>query len=230
MTSEKTKEEILAEVISEEATNKRQAEGLQHLLEEATRWAEYYEASAKKDTGWSRGDSIRRSRLYRAKIKTLKAELPFKENGWKAQGGKPTCKPVDELKVAFIDKNGRKWYNLSLRLPYSEMRALEETFSLMRNRRNYALRNMLRKECGLPELAGFNPDPMSRYVKGLRNKHKISQRQLSEITGINQSYISIIENAGLTKEPLLEHLKSLAKFDGIPLLKLLRIAGVVENE
>ena len=172
--------------------------------------------------------------MYRAKLEALQERasvMPtFKENEWKSQGGRQMCKPVDECKIVYTDNQGRSWYNLSLRVPYSEMRAIEETFTLNRNRRNYGLRNTLRLACGLSELIGFNPDPLSRYVKGLRNKYGISQRELAEATGINQSYISQMENSELTKEPLLSHLKSLAKFDGIPLLNLLRTVEVVEDE
>jgi transcriptional regulator with XRE-family HTH domain len=158
-------------------------------------------------------------------------EAPFKENEWRTHGGAKEVDPVEKRRVSYVSVGGRKWYSFTLSLPFSEMKAIDETFSLDRWYRNLHLRNLLRKACGLSELEHFNADPLSRYLKALRVRHNnISQRELAEKTGVNQAYLSNAERGTLHKEPLIGHLKSLAEFDGISLLELMRIAGIITDE
>ncbi len=173
MTSEKTKAEILAEVISDEAIAKRQAEALKELIADNVRQAEYYEHFAKKGlfpwidhrTGShekmdARGQAnyYADAARYRKKAEKLKTEPLYKENEWVPLKGGRDLVPVDEMKPVRTDKHGRRWYNMALRLPYSEMKALDETFKVDRDCRNFALRSMIREACGLPELVKAGDD------------------------------------------------------------------------
>jgi hypothetical protein len=173
MTSKKTKAAILAEVISDVAVAERQAEALKELIAYNVEQAERYEHLAKtglfpwKDHRTGRYEIMypeARVRYYadaarhRRKVEKLQAEPLYKENEWVALKGGRDLVPVDEMKPVRTDKHGRRWYNLSLRLPYSEMKALDETFEVDRDCRNFALRSMIREACGLPELVKAGDD------------------------------------------------------------------------
>jgi hypothetical protein len=173
MASKKTKAEILAEVISDAAIAKRQAEALKELIAYNVEQAELYQNIAKtglfpwKDhrTGKyekmypaARASYYADAARYRRKVEQLKVEPLYTENAWVPLRGGRDLVPVDEMKPVRTDKHGRRWYNLSLRLPYSEMKALDETFEVDRDCRNFALRSMIREACGLPELVKAGDD------------------------------------------------------------------------
>jgi len=55
-------------------------------------------------------------------------------------------------------------------------------------------------------------------VRALRDERGISQMALAERTGVEQPYISLVENG--KQEPCLRHIEKLAKGLGVPLIKL----------
>lgn len=61
------------------------------------------------------------------------------------------------------------------------------------------------------------------YIKGLRNKHRYTLRQVEKLAGISNAYLSQIER-GLREAPTLRKLHGLAKLYNVSLSTLTRKA------
>ena len=70
---------------------------------------------------------------------------------------------------------------------------------------------------------------LGHFIKQLREKKELSQRQLSLYSGISNTEISRIEN-GERKQPSPDTLKALSPHLGVIVDDLMRAAGYIESE
>jgi transcriptional regulator with XRE-family HTH domain len=72
-------------------------------------------------------------------------------------------------------------------------------------------------------------DDFGAYLRRLRQEQKLTLREVEEMAGVSNSYLTLIER-GLRKPPGADVLKKLAPVYNVPVRDLLRAAGYLAEE
>jgi transcriptional regulator with XRE-family HTH domain len=72
-------------------------------------------------------------------------------------------------------------------------------------------------------------DDFGAYLRRLRQEQKLTLREVEEMAGVSNSYLTLIER-GLRKPPGADVLKKLAPVYNVPVRDLLRAAGYLSEE
>jgi transcriptional regulator with XRE-family HTH domain len=72
-------------------------------------------------------------------------------------------------------------------------------------------------------------DDFGAYLRRLRQEQKLTLREVEEVAGVSNSYLTLIER-GLRKPPGADVLKKLAPVYNVPVRDLLRAAGYLAEE
>jgi transcriptional regulator with XRE-family HTH domain len=72
-------------------------------------------------------------------------------------------------------------------------------------------------------------DDFGAYLRRLRQEQKLTLREVEEMAGVSNSYLTLIER-GLRKPPGADVLKKLAPVYNVPVRDLLRAAGYLADE
>jgi transcriptional regulator with XRE-family HTH domain len=72
-------------------------------------------------------------------------------------------------------------------------------------------------------------DDFGAYLRRLRQEQKLTLREVEEMAGVSNSYLTLIER-GLRKPPGADVLKKLAPVYNVPIRDLLRAAGYLAEE
>lgn len=68
----------------------------------------------------------------------------------------------------------------------------------------------------------------SNFIKNLRGKENLSQKELADKLGVSQRTISFYENGGFPSEPRI--FQALSEFSNVPVENLMAIAGQMPKE